>query len=198
MRKSILQTKKGDLNLSINAIVVLILAITMLGLGLGFMRNMFSKTTDQFSDVGQQMQEQIIEECQSSGERLFFQKTNINIKKGDAKDIFYCIRNDVDQPPQASTFFIVGPPINNVVQPPQTSGLNVFCGTSLDGAPTTDLNMKTLSSKSVVGAENSVMKMVVSVKSTAVPTTHSCTLSVREDAVNGAEYAKKDFYITVE
>lgn len=31
--------KKADLNLSINAIVVLILAITMLGLGLGFMRN---------------------------------------------------------------------------------------------------------------------------------------------------------------
>lgn len=33
--------RKGDLNLSINAIVVLILAITMLGLGLGFIRNVF-------------------------------------------------------------------------------------------------------------------------------------------------------------
>ena len=32
---------KGDINLSINAIVVLILAITMLGLGLSFMRVMF-------------------------------------------------------------------------------------------------------------------------------------------------------------
>lgn len=33
--------RKGSLNLSINAIVVLILAITMLGLGLGFIRNIF-------------------------------------------------------------------------------------------------------------------------------------------------------------
>jgi len=34
-------TKKASLNLSINAIVILILAITMLGLGLAFMRNIF-------------------------------------------------------------------------------------------------------------------------------------------------------------
>ena len=37
--------KKGSLNLSVNAIVVLILAITMLGLGLGFMKGMFGKVS---------------------------------------------------------------------------------------------------------------------------------------------------------
>ena len=34
--------KKGSLELSINAIVILIMAITMLGLGLGFMKGLFS------------------------------------------------------------------------------------------------------------------------------------------------------------
>lgn len=37
--------KKGSLELSVNAIVVLILAITMLGLGLGFMKGMFGKVS---------------------------------------------------------------------------------------------------------------------------------------------------------
>ena len=36
-------TKKGSLDLSINAIVILVLAITMLGLGLGFTKGMFAK-----------------------------------------------------------------------------------------------------------------------------------------------------------
>lgn len=37
-----MKQKQGDLNLSINAIVVLILAITLFGIGLAFMRDTFS------------------------------------------------------------------------------------------------------------------------------------------------------------
>ncbi len=40
-----IKNKKSALNLSINAIVILILAITMLGLGLTFMRGLFSQAT---------------------------------------------------------------------------------------------------------------------------------------------------------
>ncbi len=39
--------RKADLSLSVNAIVVLILAIVMLGLALGFVKTMFAKTTGQ-------------------------------------------------------------------------------------------------------------------------------------------------------
>jgi len=42
--------KKADLSLSVNAIVVLILAIVMLGLALGFVKTMFGKTTDKISE----------------------------------------------------------------------------------------------------------------------------------------------------
>ena len=41
--------KKADLSLSVNAIVVLILAIVMLGLALGFVKSMFAKTTDKLA-----------------------------------------------------------------------------------------------------------------------------------------------------
>src|SRR3989338_4760817 len=40
-----IKNKKADLSLSINAIVILILAITMLGLGLTFMRGLFKQAT---------------------------------------------------------------------------------------------------------------------------------------------------------
>ena len=41
-----IKNKKADLSLSINAIVILILAITMLGLGLTFMRGLFKQATE--------------------------------------------------------------------------------------------------------------------------------------------------------
>lgn len=41
--------KKGSLELSVNAIVVIVLAIAMLGLGIAFTKNMFGKFTDQFT-----------------------------------------------------------------------------------------------------------------------------------------------------
>ena len=40
-----MRNKKGALELSINAIVIVILAMTLLGLGLGFVRGMFGKIT---------------------------------------------------------------------------------------------------------------------------------------------------------
>ncbi|MBS3127550.1 hypothetical protein J4410_00200 [Candidatus Woesearchaeota archaeon] len=38
--------KKAALELSINAIVIIVLAMTLLGLGLGFIRNQFSEIGD--------------------------------------------------------------------------------------------------------------------------------------------------------
>jgi len=43
--------KKADLSLSINAIVILILAITMLGLGLTFMRGLFKQMESKISEA---------------------------------------------------------------------------------------------------------------------------------------------------
>ncbi|PIO06941.1 hypothetical protein COT47_02130, partial [Candidatus Woesearchaeota archaeon CG08_land_8_20_14_0_20_43_7] len=86
--------RKGSLNLSINAIVVLILAITMLGLGLGFMKKMFGATTDQFTDVADQMKEQLMDDLKGSSERLALNKVDMNVKKGTDKEIYFAIRND--------------------------------------------------------------------------------------------------------
>ena len=43
--------KKADLSLSVNAIVVLILAIVMLGLALGFVKTMFGKSANKLDEI---------------------------------------------------------------------------------------------------------------------------------------------------
>lgn len=159
--------KKGDLNLSINAIVVLILAITMLGLGLGFMRNMFSKTTSQFSEVGDTMKEQIINDIRSSNQRLAFDKAEITMKKGEKKDVFYGIRNDLSGS--------------------RTFGIRVGCYDALAdaGAPVVLANLKfdTFPSRLVKENDIDVVKLVVSVASTAKQTTYSCVMYVCDESV---------------
>ena len=62
--------KKASLNLSVNAIVVLILAITMLGLGLGFMKNTFGGVTEQFEQVSGDLERQLIQELESLREQV--------------------------------------------------------------------------------------------------------------------------------
>ncbi len=46
-KEVLIMSKKGAMELSVTAIVVLILAIVMLGLGLGFIRGMFGKVSSQ-------------------------------------------------------------------------------------------------------------------------------------------------------
>lgn len=64
--------KKAALELSITAIVVLIIAITVLGLGIGFIKKQFGAGTElvqaQFAEIKQQLKEQMTK----SGELLVF------------------------------------------------------------------------------------------------------------------------------
>lgn len=72
--------KKGALELSVGAIVILILAIVMLGLGLGFIRGMFGKVSTQF-------EEQIAAEPEppapSSSDPITLSRENLIVHAGD-------------------------------------------------------------------------------------------------------------------
>lgn len=85
--------KKGSLQLSINAIVVLILAITILGLGLGFIKSQFDTATDNFDVANQELAKQITDELESSGKLLTLKQQEFEVKSGDPEDFFFGIRN---------------------------------------------------------------------------------------------------------
>jgi len=172
-------SKRGSLNLSINAIVILILAITMLGLGLGFMKNTFSKTTSQFDDVSEDMKSTMIEDLKSSNERLVFNKYDIEIKKGKEKEVYYAINNDN----AALTTFQI----------------SFSCSTAIASGACTDegvcesVTFQSFGSKAIGGNDVAVMKVIIGALSTATPTTYSCKANL--DA--SGTYASKEFFVTV-
>jgi hypothetical protein len=80
--------KKAALELSINAIVVLILAITILGLGIGFIRSQFGALGKQFTEVSSEIRSQLIEKIKESGDLLVFNRAELAAGIGK-KDVFY-------------------------------------------------------------------------------------------------------------
>lgn len=188
--KLIIRQKKGALQLSINAIVVLILAITMLGLGLGFMRSMFGQTTAQFEDVAESMKGQVIDEIKSSNEKVILNKYEISIKKSEEKEVYYGIK--------------------------ETSGnercfaVNISCETGMAADSSgSDIDISTFNEYDVKGGQVAVLKAVIKANTEAAFTTYPCELRVcantgtNVDCPNSCAststliHGQKDFFVTL-
>jgi hypothetical protein len=85
--------KTGSLQLSINAIVVLILAITILGLGLGFIKTQFGAMEEQFTTVSDEIKNDLIDKIKTSGELLAFNKIDMKAITGKPEDFYIGIKN---------------------------------------------------------------------------------------------------------
>ena len=104
-------TKKASLNLSINAIVILILAITMLGLGLAFMRNIFGQATGDFTEIGGEVQKQIITQMKSSSKVVDLSGAVYKIEPGEKKMVYIGFKNTGNEPKK---FIIKGVNVNSI------------------------------------------------------------------------------------
>jgi len=89
----IIRQKRGALQLSINAIVVLILAITMLGLGLNFMNKMFGGNLQALEDVSGEMEKNMRDRLKDSSNDLELSKDEIEIKAPAEEIIYFGARN---------------------------------------------------------------------------------------------------------
>lgn len=79
-------SKRASLNLSIEAIVVVVIAFTVLGLGLGFVKNQFKSFSDTSTQVSSQIKDQILESMRSSGKKLSVDREVI-MERGDTKAV---------------------------------------------------------------------------------------------------------------
>jgi hypothetical protein len=199
-------TKKGSLNLSINAIVVLIMAITLLGLGLGFMKSMFASTTSQFEDINDDLKNTLINDIRNTGGRIVFDKEDISAKKGDSIDVYFGLRNDLGED---NTFEIMGSGrINNNDKPGkwEGSGSIIGCYDSVaDGAvvsgqnkETDDIVFETITKKYLEDGEIDVKKLVIKVRSKAKSSVYQCSMIIEDPSNRGSMYDRKDFLITVQ
>lgn len=89
--------KKAALQLSINAIVVLILAITILGLGIGFIRTQFGGLTEQFVEVRQEIKDQLISKIRDSGDLLVFNRAQLEVTLGKEQEFFIGVKAGQNQ-----------------------------------------------------------------------------------------------------
>ncbi len=200
--------KKAAFNVSIQAIVVLILAITILGLGLTFIRNMFGKTTGQLDEVSQQIEEQIVEEIKSSNDRVAFSKTQIEIKKAETKEMYFGIRNDLSD---AATFNIDGDGTIDAsadVGAWNNDGSVIICYDAIDEAGKDGATGNPLSSDNYITFDTfatrniekdaiEVLTLKLTSSSTAVKTTYACALIIAEPDDPSKLYGRKDFYVKI-
>ncbi len=189
--------RTGSLNLSINAIVVLILAITMLGLGLGFIRGMFGKTTEELGKISEDIRNQVIEEIERGTSRLIFLKYDVQIEKGDKDEMYYGIKNNIEASPAEDRTFIV----------------SYDCTDAIDSqANPSDIKMDTFETVTAGGGVVKVQKLVIEPRPDSKSTTYKCFLSIttctdRSEIPNNAppycanpddvETTTKDLMITV-
>ena len=88
--------KKGSLNLSVNAIVVLILAITMLGLGLGFMKGMFGKVSGKIDAA---IDSADLKNPPSLDDPLTLSTKTITVNRGGSAEVQVAFMNTLDTEP---------------------------------------------------------------------------------------------------
>ena len=172
-----LKHKKGGLQISINAIVILILAITVLGIGLGFIRGMFTKTLDQLGEVSKDIENDMINRIRDSNERLVLREENIEVKKGREKTIYFGVRNeeDVTTPIDFDVLFECTEAMYDSGGLASDIEFNVFAKTKL-----------------LKRDEITVMPALIKVSPNAVATTYMC-----EALIDHGAYASKTFYVTV-
>ena len=167
------RSKKGALELSINAIVVLILAITMLSLGLAFMKGLFKKTTGQLEKVGEDIKNQMIEQLRASSAKLTLNQEDITIRRGEKQDIYFAVKNIL---PAEQDFSIATECPDKIGSETLEAEIEVF-----------------LKTRKLKQNDLDVQKMIIGIPSTVTGTgTLSWALKV------GEGYADKSFFVTVE
>ena len=170
------RTKKGSLQLSINAIVILILAITMLGLGLSFIKGIFGGTVEKLKGIQTQLAEEERKQLQESAEEITFLTTRIAVS-GREKAINFALRN--------------------VLGDDTKFGISTACSDSLEGTPEdmTKIVFKTYEFRTLDATKSDVLPMVIEIGAGTTPTIYSCEMTITNEDEQGTIYATKRFEI---
>ena len=88
--------KKASLEISIQAIVIVVLAMTLLGLGLGFIRKQFASIGNIQEEVSEQVKQKVLDDLISGDKKVSFPRTDITIDKGGSTILTVGVRNKKD------------------------------------------------------------------------------------------------------
>jgi len=178
--------KKAGMELSINTIIILILAIAILGVGLTFIKQYLTPAIKDVEAFKEQRRNEFIEELRLSGERFTWDMNFNEMKKGEEKTIFFGVKNELDK----SMAF----------------GLNIGCTGAIDeeAEPEKDITFTYFSlTDPTIKDAVAVDTVVIKVEPTAKSTIYRCKFIIgqEEDILPLDEiedyYASKSFQIRV-
>src|SRR3989338_2434457 len=86
--------KKASLEMSIKTIVVIVLAMTLLGLGLGFVRNMFGNINRLSEGTFNQIEDQLQKALTDGNQKLAFSQSKMAVERGKTTFLGWGIRNE--------------------------------------------------------------------------------------------------------
>ena len=85
--------KKASLEISIQAIIIIVLAMVLLSLGIVFIRGQFGKIIDIGGQVTDQIREQILDDLRRGDKKLSFPSNDIQIERNKAVTIAIGVKN---------------------------------------------------------------------------------------------------------
>lgn len=184
-------SKRASLELSIRAIVIIVLAMTLLGLGLTFTKNIFSETEKlsaiTFEKVSDQMQRDLV----NSNEKLVFSQSKLTAEKGSSTLLGWGIKNDKNVKMQYWAEFKA---LKCPADCPSREELNNIWFTfkyspqGIDPALLYDLSAN----------EHSIKRVDLSIPRTAQPGLYLIDLSVFEEkGLEDEKYASTEIFLTV-
>jgi hypothetical protein len=103
-----LRNKKGAIELSITGIVVLIIAITVLGLILGFVRGYFKKAAEGVETPLKEIEDTVKRQLESSGRTVIISPEDVELKSGSSKEVFLGARNLQSSPEAPRICHLIG------------------------------------------------------------------------------------------
>ncbi|MDK2907940.1 MAG: hypothetical protein PWQ87_398 [Candidatus Woesearchaeota archaeon] len=165
--------KKAAIEMSINTIVVLVLALAMLGVGLFVIQRV--REGAEALDVTEEVKSQMYDKLESSGAKLVLDKKEITMKTTDREEYYYAIKN--------------------VFGEQETFSVDIDCEYCIkDGCDPDDINFYYIEEVNLNPNENIVHPFTID-PSGASPDFYSCKVNVTS---NGQAYALERFNLRIE
>jgi len=164
--------KKAAIEMSINTIVVLVLALAMLGVGLFVIQRV--REGAEALDVTEEVKSQMYDKLESSGAKLVLDKKEITMKTTDREEYYYAIKN--------------------VLTDPEIFDIDISCEYSVNDNAPSKIEFRLIDEVTLNPNENIVHPFTID-PSGAGPDFYSCKVNVTS---KGQAYALERFNLRIE
>ena len=184
--------KRASLEISIQAIVIVVLAMTLLGLGLGFIKGLFGNISSLSAATFDKISDQLSRDLVNGNEKLVFSQTKINIERGKSILLGWGIKNDGNA---RLDYYAEFTPITC----PDSSGNPSTCPSNaienwFTYKPRTGAN-PTPYSVDAAGQQVERLDLTIPKRSNIDPGLYLIELAIKDNS--GIKYATTDIFVTV-